>query len=58
MSVINSNPIIDDLLEILAHPNFPASTKKILFTEEVRQDDLSDIVSFKDWNDLDVDSFA
>ena len=49
---------IDDLLEILLHPKFPASTKKILFTEEVRQDDLIDIVSFKDWNELDVDSFA
>jgi len=43
---------IDDLKEVLIHPGFPKCVRKILYSQEANDALPSDIMRFKDWNEI------
>ena len=43
---------IDDLTEVLRHPNFPKGVKKILYGQQENKDFSADIMYFKDWDEI------
>jgi len=54
---LNCSHYIDDLIEILAHPEFPKPVKKVLFSELKGNNESKDIHTFHNWSDLSVEYF-
>jgi hypothetical protein len=54
---LNCSHYIDDLIEILAHPEFPKPVKKVLFSELKGNNEFKDIHTFHNWSDLSVEYF-
>ena len=52
---LNCSHHIDDLIEILTHPEFPKSAKKIFFSEAQNNNDAKEIHTFNNWHDLSVE---
>ena len=52
---LNCSHYIDDLIEILTHPEFPKSAKKIFFSEAQNNNDAKEIHTFNNWHDLSVE---
>lgn len=46
------NYFIDDLLEVLVHPDFPKGVKKILYSNRVGKDIYNDIINFEAWHEI------
>ena len=46
------NYFIDDLTEVLAHPEFPKGVKKILYGKRVGKDIYNDIINFEAWHEI------
>ena len=53
---LNCDYFIDDLKEILEHPDFPSNTRKILFSNS-KEKIIIDAKIINKWNDLSVESF-
>ena len=53
---LNCTYYIDDLIEILTHPQFPKPVKKVLFSELRSNNNFKNIYTFCNWNDLSVKS--
>jgi len=43
---------IDDLTEVLMHPDFPGRVKKILYSQQISQVLPEDITHFEDWDEI------
>lgn len=52
ISLSGCSYFIDDLVEVLAHPDFPKHVQKILYGSPVNQALLSGIKNFEDWNEI------
>lgn len=49
---------IDDLEEVLSHPDFPKGVKKILYAARIDGDLAKDIMHFKDWDEIEKYFFS
>ena len=52
ISLSGCNYFIDDLVEVLDHPDFPRHVKKILYGSQVNKALLSGIKKLEDWNEI------
>ncbi len=43
---------IDDLIEVLLHPDFPKGVRKILYGQQINGKLTRDIMHFEDWNEI------
>lgn len=41
---------IDDLIEVLLHPDFPSGVRKILYAKDIDNDMAEGVLHFKDWD--------
>ena len=53
---LNCTHYIDDLIEILIHPQFPKTVKKVFFSELQSDNNFNNVHTFHNWSNLSVKS--